>query len=311
MILHLKDYFRLQPKPLLGIDLGSSAFKILALSRGPKDEYVVEGSVMQRGAIHLNALNACPKQFKEVAMGLPSAAAFSCLIQMNKALTMEEIAEQIQIEAPHLIPYPLEEVYYDFEVIGQNRMHAELLDILFVASKIETVNARIASIQDLGFNVRIVDLESLAMERAFAWIALQLPAKGVHQRVVLLDIGAQCITSYVFYHFKLQHSQEHELSIQASVVSALKQILEQLCTAQESQSVQAIVLAGGGILGYTEGFEIVNDLETTLGIKTVMANPFLNMQVSSGLCAETLHKEAPAFMLSLGLALRNFDNDSN
>lgn len=315
MILRVLNFFRMTPKPLLGIDIGSSFVKIIALSCKPNDEYVIEAAYTEQLGLGNAVISTMlPKQFTEAAIGLPSSSAFSRVIQINKALNLDEVAEQIEVEAHRMIPYPLEEVYYDFEVLGPSRTHAELVDVLFVAAKIDTVNARIESIKNIktakntGFKVRVVDLESLAMERAFAWIAYQLPARGVKQRVALFDIGAECMTCYVFYHFKIQYSALQSMDNRDTLIQKIQQALQQFSSMHEEAELQAIVLAGGVIACSETKDEIISSVETFLGIKTLIANPFLNRACAEGICNESLTHQAPAFMLALGLALRNFDD---
>jgi type IV pilus assembly protein PilM len=312
----LINYVRGKLKRIVGVDVGAAFVKILALSQVKDSVYkITEYQSIDIKKMFLSSDTLKRLETRRAAIGLSCSASFSRIIQMNKALTQDEIAEQIEIEAHRMIPYPLEEVYFDFEIIGPSPAHAELVDILFVASKIETVKAHIQGLHTLGLtdlSVGIVDLEALAMERALKWIAYQLPERGVYQSVVLLDIGAQCLTCHAFYNFKTLYSRDHSLNTEQSLLEQIGQVLEQYRITQEGNDIHVLILAGGLVL---EKLEMLSEIEEVLGIKTLIANPFNHSELKIS-CAEDIDLQAikeagPSLMLALGLALRNFDYDFN
>lgn len=276
-------------------------------------EYLIEVCMM-RPFSENDCMAQCQKKFTHAVIGLPSDAVFSCTIQMNKALTEDEMAEQIEVEAYRIVPYPLEEVYYDFHVLGISKTHPELVDVLFAAAKIETVKAQRMDIEKIGLTVGVVDLNSLAMERAFSWIAHPLPNRGANQWVALFDIGTQWMTCYVFYDFKIQCIRTHSRNLDAqcpmnAMIEDVQMVLQQLNVALSDSIIQSIVLGGEAAIAFVEESAIdIHVVERSLGVKTIVANPFANMRFSPHICIETLLPFAPSFMLSLGLALRNFDD---
>jgi type IV pilus assembly protein PilM len=304
----LRAYLQTNRQPLVGVDLGSAVVKTVALSRLADKSYSVQAYDAECISGNFAAWKLKKHTYRQLAIGLPMSAAFSRIIPMNKALTLDEISEQIEIEAHRLIPYSLDEVYYDFEIIGPNRAHAELLDILFVASKIETVNARIKNLQNAGFEVRVVDVESLVMERAFQWLVYQLPERGVNQRIALFDIGAQFINCHVFYNLISIYSRDQSFDAQQSIVAQIQRALQQFGAVNRETELQMIVLAGGMVVdAASQTGDMATLIQTELGIKTVVANPFFGMECAVDICSETLKREAPRFMLAFGLALRSFD----
>ena len=65
-------------------------------------------------------------------------------------------------------------------------------------------------------------------------------------------------------------------------------------------SVDILVLAGG----YSSISGVAELIESRLGVKTIIANPFANMALAPKVNAESLAKHAPAMMIACGLALR-------
>ncbi len=307
----LINYVRGKLKPVVGVHLDSDFIKILALSQGKNAVYKIEAyQNMDLKKIFL-APNILHKlKTLRAAIALPASATFYRIIQMNKALTDDEIAEQIEVEAHRIIPYPLEEVYFDFEIIGPSDTHIELVDILFVASKIETLKTHIQQLSMLGFeelSVGIVDLESLALERAFKWLAYQLPERGINQRIVLLNMNHQSMTFQVFYNFKTVYNRDHSILQGHDLVEQLQRALQQFRLTETEHEIHALVLAGALLTKP----EIISKIETAVGIHTLIANPFHNKELNI-VCAEdvdfqVIKNAGPSLVLALGLALRNFD----
>ena len=67
----------------------------------------------------------------------------------------------------------------------------------------------------------------------------------------------------------------------------------------------ALLLLGVGGCSSIDG--IAELVESKLGVPTVIANPFANMAVASRVPTHALTNDAPALLVSCGLALRSFD----
>ena len=119
---------------LLGIDISSSVVKVLELSR-VNDKYsveyyaveplplnaVVEGRIDNidevAGAIQ-RAVKRSGTNTKEAAVAVSANSAITKIVSFPASLSEREMEEQIMLEADNYIPYPLEEVRLDFEVLG-------------------------------------------------------------------------------------------------------------------------------------------------------------------------------------------------
>ena len=94
------------------------------------------------------------------------------------------IESQVQIEANQYIPYPLDEISLDFEVLGPSPRNVDMVDILLAASKNENVESRQDALESLGLRARVVDVESFAIANAFELIAERdgIPVGKLHAR---------------------------------------------------------------------------------------------------------------------------------
>jgi type IV pilus assembly protein PilM len=218
--------FKPKHHSILGIDISSSAVKILGIS-GSKDDLCVEGygyELLPSGALDNNiikdvdAVASCIKNVitkakltsKKVALAVPDSAVISKVVQMNDGLTDQEMEELVVIEADKYIPYPIDEINLDFEIQGHSAKNSALLDILIVASRAENVNSRVEAITRAGLEAKVVDVESYAVERAAQLLAKDLPAGGQDKIVPIIDIGANYTHLFVLNNMKLIFSREEK-----------------------------------------------------------------------------------------------------
>jgi len=283
---------------------------------------------------------------KFIALAVAGASVVTRTIQINREFNDAEIVEQIEIEADRYIPYPLEEVYYDFEVMGVSPKNADLMDVLLSAARIETVDMRVAVAEEAGLKATVIDVETLAMERAFALVAEQLPTKGIGSVVAMVDIGATNTVLYVFKDLQIIYSRDqvfggkhltdeiqrrYGLSVEEAVatqksgglpedyitevlepfketiVQQISRAIQVFFSSNEETEIHYIVLAGG----IASLFGIETLVQNKMAIKTLIGNPFSSMKISEKINKNALMEEAPALMMACGLALRNFDDDQN
>lgn len=165
-------------KLLLGLDIGSSAAKLCLLKevRGkymievvdrevfPPDA-IVDGSILNRSGVadKLRVLLRRHKlKQKQCAIAI---AGYSVIVKRLRLSNMsdDELAENIKWEVEQHIPYESKDVVYDSVVLGRNQAQNSM-DILLVASKKDVVQDYIDVCKDAGFDVKIVDVASFALQ---------------------------------------------------------------------------------------------------------------------------------------------------
>ncbi|BBL72663.1 pilus assembly protein PilM [Methylogaea oryzae] len=343
--------------PLLGIDISSAAVKLVELSKAG-GRYRVEGyavvplppdAVVDRaianvevvGAAVESAIKQSGTKLKHAAVAVAGSSVITKVIAMPASLHDDELEQQIQLEADQYIPYSLEEVSLDFQVLGPSEKNPQLVDVLLAASRKENVEDRVAAIELAGLKAAIVDVESYALEGAFPLIAGQLPEHGVDKVVALVDIGATVMTFNVVQNGATVYAREQGFggkqlteeiqrryglsyeeaglakkqgglpdSYASDVLEPFKQALAQqvsrslqfYISATAQRGVDCIVLAGG--CASIAGVD--RTVAEQLGVMTLIANPFIDMSLSNRVKPQNLGKEAPAMMTACGLALRSF-----
>ena len=354
----LGDLFKQKQPVVLGLDISSTAIKLLELGQSGDrmrvESYAVEplpaNSVIEKNIADVEAVGDAIKRAvkrsasrtKLAAVAVAGSSVITKIIAMPASLTEDEMEQQIEMEADQYIPYPLEEVNLDFEVIGPSENDPERIDVLLAASRSENVDIRIAAIELAGLKAKIVDVEAYAMENAFSLLIPQLPEQGIDQTIAVIDVGATMTTLNVMHDRKTIYTREqvfggkqlteeiqrrYGLSYEEAGMAKRQgglpdnyapEVLEPFkdaMTQQVSRSLQFfygssqynnvdhIVLAGGSAM--IPGIDEM--IANKLGVHTSVANPFTNMTLASRVKAQSLSNDAPALMIAAGLAMRSFD----
>ncbi len=350
--------FKRTTPPLIGLDISSTAVKMLELSRSGSryrvESYAVEplppNSVVEKNITDVDAVGEAVRRAikrsgtrcRHAAVAIAGSSTITKVIPMPAGLSDDDMESQIELEADQYIPYPLEEVNLDFEVIGPSEKNPDTVDVLLAACRSENVDLRNAAVETGGLKTQIMDVESFVSENAFALLADQLPDQGVGKTVAVIDVGATMTTLNVMHDLKSIYTRDtvfggkqlteeimrrYGLSYEEAGMAKrqgglpenyLTDVLEpfkEAMTQQASRSLQFfysssphskvdhIVLAGGS--ASIPGMDEM--IQEKLGVDTSIANPFASMSLSARVKPQTLSNDAPALLIACGLALRSFD----
>ena len=342
--------------PKIAVDISSTAVKLLQLSRAG-DRYRVEhyaieplpaNAVVDKniadpeavGEAIRRAMARSGSKARHAVGAVAGSAVITKMIPMPNDLTDDDLESQVELEAGNYIPYPIDEVSLDFEVMGPMPGNDEMLQVLLVASRSENVETRASALELGGLTVEVMDVETFAMENAFELLgASEGPAD---QLVALVDIGATVTTLYVLRGGRSLYSREQVFggkqldeevmrryglnleearlakrqgglpdTYQAEVLQPFREALVQQVSrllqffyaGSEFNRVDRIVLAGG--TASTPG--VAPMVEEQLGVPTAVANPLAQMTLGPRVQAPALAQDAPSLRIAAGLALRNFD----
>jgi type IV pilus assembly protein PilM len=352
------SFLKAKSKSVLGLDITSSSVKLIELSKvsgGYRVESymvrplpvnaVVEKNISDHEAV-VDTIRKVVAQAKprltEVACAVAGSAVITKIIEMPSDLSDQALETQISLEADQYIPYPLEEVALDFQVLGSSEATPNQVDVLLAACRQENVESRQKAIDDSGLHTRIVDVEVFALERAFKLIAEQM--EEIEEQVVAIaDIGATMLTLSVLVDGRTVYTREqlfggrqvteeiqrryglsqeeaglakkqgglpedYESEIlepfKEALIQQVSRSLQFFFSSSQYNFVDLLLIAGG--VAAMNG--LAEDIEAKLGIPTKVANPFAHMEISSKVNAVALTNDAPALMLAVGLALRSFDS---
>ena len=142
------------------------------------------------------------------AIAISGDAAITKVIQMPKSLGENELEGQVEMQADQYIPFPMEEVSYDYQVVGPSEKDPEMMDVLLVATRTENVEQRHAAVQASGLTAQIVDVEAFALENACALMRHQMPDGGMDRTIAVVDFGASSTTFSVLRNMRVVYTRD-------------------------------------------------------------------------------------------------------
>lgn len=343
---------------MLGLDISSTCVKLLEISKS-KDKYRIESyaveplpanAVAEKNIQDVEAVGDAVKRAvkrsgsrtKFACLAVPGSAAITKQITMPADLSEEELESQIQLEADQYIPYPLEEVNLDFQVLGVNEKSPETVDVLLAASRSENVGARTAVAELAGLTAKEVGIEAYTIEDSFKLLSHQVPDYGVDKTVAVIDVGATMTSLNVLHDGKLTYTREQPFggkqlteeimrryglsfedagrvkkegglpdNYEPEVLTPFKETMSQQVgrflqfyySATEQEHVDHIIMAGG----CSSIPNIADIVEHNLGIPTSIADPFANVQLASRVPRNRLLNDSTSLLIACGLALRSVE----
>lgn len=348
--------YRKPNKGLVGVDISSTSVKLLELSvkngRYWVESYglspLMDGSVVEKNILNIEnvadalerSMNIANAQSSNVALAVPTSMVIHKVIEMDLDMTDEEREVQIRMDAEQYIPFPLDEVSLDFEVLADKLPKYNRVNVVLVATRTENVDSRVEVLELVGLNPKIADVESYALERSFEVFADTLPI-GVNL-VGILDIGHTMTTLSVMQNGKIIYTREqvfggkqltqdvqnrYGLSYEEAgrakkdrtlpddfetevlmpfldaVVQQAARSLQFFFSSSQFNEIDHILLAGGN--ANIPGLSKL--MQQKLGYRVTIANPFLQMGFSPQIDLKKIENDAPSLLVACGLALRSFD----
>ena len=353
------DFFNDSTPPLIGVDISTSAVKMVELSASGKGTYRLEGysitaipkdAIIDGNISGLEQVSDAVKlawkllgsREKRTALALPSAAVITKKVMMSADLREVDMEAQVEAEANQYIPFPLEEVNIDFQVIGPAPNNPDEVEVLIAASRKEKIEDRVAAAEDAGLKVTVMDVDTYATEAAYSLVANQLPNAGKDQTVMIIDIGAVMMHINVLQDNKSVYIREQAfggsqltqeiqrrfgLSIEEAEIAKRKgglpesyenEVLQPFMLSLSTEVARALqfftsstqynrvdhILLAGGCAAIPAVDVMVQDRTQ---VNTIIANPFQSMSLGSKVKQQQVAIDAPALMVACGLAMRGMD----
>ena len=345
--------------PLVGLDISTSGVKLVELSEVGKNELRLErfateplprGAVVDGNIENIEQVSEAVRRVwkksgtraKMVALGMPPASVITKKLILPGGLSEDELEIQVESEASQYIPFALDEVSLDFDVIGPAQNAPEDVEVLLAATRKEKVEDRVAVVETAGLTPTVMDIESYAARAAIDRITTQLPNGGKGQIVALFQIGAQVthvsmlldgqpiyereqpfgghqLTQDIVRAYGLSYEEaeakkkigdlpegyERELlgPFLESAALEVTRAIQFFFTSTPYTRIDQLFLAGGCAI--IPG--LVDLVADRTKISASVVSPFKGMQLASNVREKQLRAEAPAYLVACGLAMRRFD----
>ncbi|MBO1254632.1 type IV pilus assembly protein PilM [Alteromonas sp. 5E99-2] len=338
---------------MIGLDIGTRFIKAVVIEK-KKDEYTVHSAVCE--PIHKEAFaereikdfeavslalrkvqKSLRTKLKDVVIGVSGSSVISKIVYMNPGQTDFELESQIEIEADSLIPYPLEEVYLDFEELGPSNTHVGKVNILLSAAHKDIVDSRLTLVREIPFEPRVVDVEGYALGNAIS----HFYDKSYSGQICCINLGASALQVSVVKDNEVLYSKEHNFGMNmllqdismmhmmekqdvekglidgslsdswktdtlpiflANCQQQINRAIQMYTTTTHSPPPEKMLLTGGGACIP----ELVSALDKELDMEVSAFNPFKNIAIGKNINTELVNSLAPQFCIAAGLATRSF-----
>jgi len=332
----------------IGLDIGSSYLKVVKLkdTKGGFElelfdmlplppELIVDGTIIDSLRL-IDSLKELARKAKIKTKDVViSIAGHSSVIIKRVALpdmSEEELSESIKFEAEQYIPFDIEDVNLDFQILGPKEEPGQM-DVILIAVKKDIINEYISVVKEAGFNCLIVDVNSFALENIYE-VNYEIEQD---KNVAIVNIGANTInmnilkgglsvftrdsaigsnlhTEALQREFNLTYEvaerlKRGELVENVSQVDAFsvmelasEEIIGEIRRSLEyfNEDINEIILSGGCAL--------VSDfpklLAEKIGVETKVMEPFKNIKIPKKFDVTYIEEMSPLAAVAAGLALR-------
>ena len=347
-----KNIKMMKSHALIGIDFGSSSIKAIALSKtkGTFQIDAVAEAPIEKGLIvdnHFEDISKLtevlkqirknfPTSYKNAAIAVTGADVITKIIPMNANMNELELEAQVEIEAENSIPFPIDEIFLDFEIVAPNANNKELNNILVSAARKETVLSQVDCVEAAGLKTKIVDVASHALTRACELVFMR---EDYDKGIAVIDIGASQTTLNIVYqdevifsrsknhggaictqmiaeHYGFKFDEAEKIKIGDNwpadcdvdvvapfintTVNHLRFDLRMFTNAPNNINVEKLILTGGCQLLP----ELAKTLSEELAITVEAIDPFIGFEYKNDSDKDLLRKVGVKYMTALGLALR-------
>jgi type IV pilus assembly protein PilM len=340
-------------KDIIGLDIGSQQVKIVQLreSKGSyrlerlavaalQPELIVDGSILDATRVVeliRELISSSDIKTKDVTL---SVSGHSSVIIKRVALPQmseDELDESIRFEAEQYIPFDIEDVNLDFQILGPAE-EDNMMDVLIVAVKKDKINEYVSVVKETGLNPVIVDVDAFALENMYE---LNYEVKE-NENVALVNIGASMIninilkggtsvftrdssvggnllTEALQKEFTISYANAEKLkqeealegisqedvdvvlnSASEDIITEISRSFDYFRDTTNYENIDEIIVSGGSTL--IGG--IVSSLEERSGIPVRVAEPFKNVDVPEMFDKAYVKKVEPLVTVAVGLALR-------
>ena len=355
-MINLGSLFGKSSPPLAGLDISTSGLRLVELADAGKGALRLERHAFEalpRGAVvdgnienFDQVADAVRRIWKKsgtrarhVALGMPPGAVITKKIILPAGMGEDQLEVQVESEASQYIPFALDEVSLDFDVVGPSASSPDDMEVMLAAARREKVEDRVAIAEAAGLTATVMDVESYAaraaLERTTAgaraddsivalfqigatmtYVSFMVNGDTVYEREQAF--GGNTLTQDIVRSYGLAYEEAEARkrsgdlpeNFRADLLTPFMEnaalevtrAIQFFYTSTPYTRVDQIWLAGGNAL--LPG--LVDLVGGRTRIPTAQVAPFEGMLLAPGVREQQLRQEGPAYLVACGLALRRF-----
>ena len=349
----MKNLFGPKVQKMIGLDIGTRFIKAVILEKSGEQynlqayacEPILGNAFAEREIKDFEAVSHALKKVKLalksknklVAIAVSGSTVLNKIVYMDPGQNDHELESQIELEADSLIPYPLNEVYIDFEEISNSQTANNKVEVLLSAVHKELVDRRITLLGEVGYEAKIVDIESYALGAAVA----SFHSHEAQETVCCINIGASHLQICAVKDGQVIYTKEHNFGLDsliqdltmlysqersqieqqltdgtlpetwkedaypmflANLQQNINRALQLYISASGEARPSSLLICGGG----EHLTSLPEDLSADLGIEVVCFTPFTNIAIADNINQGDLEKVSGQLIIAAGLAIRSF-----
>jgi len=353
---NLKDLFS-GKKQFVGLDIGSSSLKLVEIL-GNKGAYsmnrflsapLAKGIIVDGAVVDIDALaEAIKVLFKNSGCQkksiVTSLSGHSVIIKKAAFPQMDahDLQETIHDEASKYLPFDnMDDVNFDFQILGRNATNPNQNDVIIVAAKKDTIEGYTEAIEIAGLSLAIMDVDSFALETMYQEnydyeekdvvvivnIGASITSLNVVRNAVSIftrdfALGGNMITEAIQSQFGVSAEEAEKIKLEGpagdeyakgeffrntlisladSLCAEIERSIDYFRSTYSDEDIKMILLAGGG----ANIHGIVEDLSHRMSVPVEIVNPFKKITYNRKTMDDDHIKEiAPIAAVGVGLALR-------
>ena len=340
-------------KGSIGLDIGSSYFKVVQVKDTKKGyelelfdtlpiapEIIVDGAIIDSLRL-VEALKELTKKArvktKDAVIGISGHASVIIKRISLHEMSEDELAESIKFEAEQYVPFDIEDVNLDFQILGPREEPGQM-DVILVAVKKDIINEYVAVVKEAGLNPIIVDVAAFALENMYeinyeiepnrnvalvnigaSTININILKGGVSVFTRDSSLGSNLYTEAIQKEFSITYENAERLkrgeaiegvspgdaysvvmNTSEDLINEIGRSLDYYKSTTLHEDIHEIILSGGGAL--IKDFPRV--LSEKIGVESKVAEPFKNISIPKKFDFSYIQEMAPMAAIAVGLALR-------
>jgi type IV pilus assembly protein PilM len=339
-------------KEVVGIDVGSSSVKVVQLKNNNGSfqllnagisplppEAIVDNTLMDSAVIATvvkNLVTSLGIKVKDVACSISGNSVIIRKIVLP-AMPQEELEDQISWEAEQYIPFDINDVNMDFQILSPDSNDPSKMNVLLVASKKDIINDYVAVFNEAGLKLSVVDVDSFAVQNAFEAnndystediLALvnigasimninvikdgitlftrdvqmggNLYTEEIQKQLGLSSVDAET-EKLLAYESNNEPLRNVILKVNETIAQEIRRSLDFYNSTASDERISRAFISGG----CSKVYNLIATISEKIGLKVEILNPFAKLKYNEkDFDPEYLEEIAPFMAVPVGLAIR-------
>lgn len=303
------EFFGFNAYPIAALEIGATSVKILQLSQLGGDTkvdcYAIEPleNMCDTACLVTAIKNVFLKsgiKTKKVSVAIASGKVISKTVKMPSQLSVKDIAYEIELEMDKYFPYPVDELAFDYDILGLSKNSKDEVDVLLTAVKLKHITDLTHVVLASNLVATVVDVDTYAIARAFEVLMQKNNIQTQDKIFGIINIGSNSILMIIVNNDRILYSCEQVLQDTSQLVSHILKLYKDFVALYDDILVDSIYLFG--CQAQLSGIDKL--ICQQLQISTYMINPASIVRLEPGINKSQFDIDAWGLMLCFGLALR-------